>query len=802
MTCTRPPEEAERLTALENLEILDTPPEPEFDRITRLALNLFRVPMAAISLIDENRQWFKSRIGLAGRETPRDLSFCSQTILSNDVMVVTDALRDPRFASNPLVVGEPHARFYAGAPLRSPDGCNLGALCILDTEPHPDLSADQRAALSDLAALAMDTCELRRLARRRKESEALEGATELYRIIAETTPDAIFTRDQKGTILSVNSAAEKMFGYTEEELIGKPVTMLMAKPDLDLAELRATRRNVSHLEVMGLHKDGRQIPVSLSFGEFTRSGRRIFTAIVRDETERHRAEREHAVTEQKYRIAVNNIKEVIFQTDARGDWALLNSAWTEITGFSMQESLGRNFLDFIHPEDRERGRELLQRLIAGNQEYCRREICCLTKDGASRWLELHARPLLNPDGHVAGASGTLNDVTNRKQVEEELRAAKEEAERASKAKDEFLSRVSHELRTPMNAILGFAQLLDMDDLTPDQRSNMSRILKAGKHLLGLLNEILDISRIESGRIAIELEPVDPADLMKAAVDLVQPLLAERGITFRLGTAEIPNVRVLADRQKLTQVFLNLLSNAVKYNRENGQVVLGYECINGDLRILVTDTGNGISNDLLKKLFQPFERLGAERTNVPGTGLGLALSKRLVELMRGSIGVESQPGSGSTFWIQFHRLEEPAVERAQEPRPSAADRNAASSTVLYIEDNLININLIESIMKRRADVRLISAMQGNLGLEMARIHAPDLILLDLHLPDLSGIQVLKRLQEDARTATIPVVVITADALPGTRRQLMEAGAYAYLNKPIDIKQFLSTVHPLLEKEIIR
>ena len=800
MTRTQPPAEAERQTALEDLEILDTPPEPEFDRITRLALNLFEVPMAAISLIDENRQWFKSRIGLAAGDARRDWSFCSQMIPPNDVMVVTDAQRDARFASHPLVAGEPRVRFYAAAPLRSRDGCNLGALCILDTAPRPDLNAEQRAALSDLAALVMDACERRRLARRRKESEALEGASELYRIMAEMTPDAIITRDEEGAILSVNSAAERMFGYPREDLIGKPVTMLMAKPGQDPAALRAARRKTSHLEVMGLHKDGRQIPVSLSFGEFTRCGRRIFAAIARDETERHRAERERAATEQQYRTAVNNIQEVIFQTDGRGYWTFLNPAWTGITGFSIEESLGRSFLDFIHPEDRERGRELLQRLITGNHEYCRCEIRYLTKDGEFRWLEFWARPIFDPAGTAAGASGTLSDVTNRKQVEEELRAAKEEAERASKAKDEFLSRVSHELRTPMNAILGFAQLLDMDDLTPDQRSNMSRILKAGKHLLGLLNEILDISRIESGRIAIELEPVDPADLMKSAIDLVQPLLAERGITLR--TAETPNLRVLADRQKLTQVFLNLLSNAVKYNRENGQIVLGYECINGDLRIRVTDTGNGISDELLKKLFQPFERLGAERTSVPGTGLGLALSKRLVELMRGSIGVESQPGSGSTFWIQLHRLEEPAAESAQEPRPSSEERHTASSTVLYIEDNLINIHLIESIMKRRADVRLISAMQGNLGLEMARIHAPDLILLDLHLPDLSGIQVLKRLQEDARTASIPVVVITADALPGTRRQLMEAGAYAYLNKPIDIKQFLSTVHPLLEKEIIR
>ena len=800
MTCTRPPEEAERLKAVRDLQILDTPPEAAFDRITRLAANIFNVPMAAISLIDHDRQWFKSRIGIAAPETPRDWAFCARTILSDDVLVAPDALLDPRFAASPLVMGAPWVRFYAGAPLRSRDGYHLGALCIMDTAPRPDLDAGQRAILSDLAGMVADECGARGIQHERLAAEAPQNGGELYRIIAETAPDAIFTRDEEGRILSVNSAAEKMFGYTAAELIGQPVTQLMASHDIDPADLRAARRKTSHLEAIGLDKSGREIPVSLSFGEFTRSGRRIFTAIVRDETERHRAEKERAASEHNYRTAVNCIQEVIFQTDARGCWTFLNPAWTDITGFPMEESLGRSCLDFIHPDNNERSRELFAELIAGKQEYCRHEIRYLTNDGAFRWLEMSARPMLDPAGHVRGTSGTLNDVTDRRRVEEELRGAKEEAERASKAKDEFLSRVSHELRTPMNAILGFAQLLDLDDLTPEQRSNMSRILRAGKHLLGLLNEILDISRIESGRIAVELEPVDSAEVMKAAVELVQPLLAERGIS--LSTAEMEGVMVLADRQRLTQVFLNLLSNAVKYNRDNGQVALGYKHVNGDVRIYVTDTGFGLSEDLVQKLFQPFERLGAERTNVPGTGLGLALSKRLVELMRGSVGVESKPGIGSTFWVQFHRLEQPASEIARAASPASDSSRKTCSTVLYIEDNLINIHLIEGIMKRRADVRLISAMQGNLGLEMARIHTPDLILLDLHLPDLSGIQVLRRLREDPRTASIPVVIITADALPGTRRQLLEAGAYAYLNKPIDIKQFLSTIHPLLEREIIQ
>lgn len=615
-----------------------------------------------------------------------------------------------------------------------------------------------------------------------------------YHIIAETISDAIYTRDEAGTILSVNSAAERMFGYSAAEMIGQPIIRMLAKPHLPIDEMRRGAR----AEATGLHKTGRHIPISISFGEFRRGSQRVLTGVVRDETESYRAKTMLAASEGKYRSLVNSVKEVIFQTDARGCWTFLNPIWAEITGFRVEDALGRTFLDFIHSEDRPSAAESFASLISEKNDYYRDELRYLTKDGGIRWIESSVRVVLDADGRVLGASGSLNDVTGRKRVEEDLRVAKAAAESANRTKDEFLSRVSHELRTPMHAILGFTQLLDLDELTVEQKSNVGRILKAGRHLQDLLKDILDISRIESGRLAIELERVDPIEVLRAAVDLAQPLLAERHIEL-IQSVEGPRVEVLADRHRLMQVYLNLLSNAVKYNRENGQVVLNYDCVNGHVRVKVTDTGDGIPKESLPKLFQPFERLGAERSKIAGTGLGLALSKRMVELMQGRIGVSSIPGTGSSFWIEFPRLE--LLPTTMTTESGLVPSHVPCPTVLYIEDTPTSILLVQSVFERSLKVRFITAMLGSLGLEMARLHTPSLILLDLHLPDMAGTEVLRQLRAHPRTASIPVVVLTADALPSTEHQMLEAGAVAFMRKPINVKALMATVRPILEKDPI-
>ncbi|MDQ1457239.1 MAG: hypothetical protein QOH28_2859 [Actinomycetota bacterium] len=386
----------------------------------------------------------------------------------------------------------------------------------------------------------------------------------------------------------------------------------------------------------------------------------------------------------------------------------------------------------------------------------------------------------------------------------DLETAREAADVANRSKSSFLSRMSHELRTPLNAVLGFAQVLDLDDLDPNQQEAVDQILRGGKHLLGLINEVLDISRIETGDLALSSESVLVSDVVGETVDLIRPLADQRSIQVHADHHVCENIHVFADRQRLKQILLNLLSNAVKYNRLHGSVTIS--CARPDpthLRIRVADTGPGIRGEQLGKVFVPFERLGAERTDIEGTGIGLALSRRLAEAMGGTVDLESVPGEGSTFWVELPLVEGP-VERYERLRGDHTQPQAVSSTderrqtLLYIEDNLANLKLVQRVVAHRNDVDIIPAMQGRLGLELATEHQPALILLDLHLPDIPGDQVLQELRSNCATASIPVVVVSADATLGQQQRLLSAGALAYLTKPYEVQELLRIIDEALTR----
>jgi signal transduction histidine kinase len=383
----------------------------------------------------------------------------------------------------------------------------------------------------------------------------------------------------------------------------------------------------------------------------------------------------------------------------------------------------------------------------------------------------------------------------------ELSAAKSEADGANRAKSDFLSRMSHELRTPLNAIIGFGQLLEMRVGEARDRESVEQILKGGRHLLNLINEILDISRIEAGRLSLSPEPVQVGEAFRRVLDLARPLAGGRGIQFDVDGGVGHDRYVLADSQRLQQVLLNLVSNAIKYNRDGGRVTLTCApAAPGRLRLSIADTGAGIAADLRSRLFTPFDRLGAESAGVEGTGLGLALSKRLVEAMGGEIGLQSVHDEGTVFWVDLAETTAPEERSAllsdRRPDPGAAARRRG--TILYIEDNPSNLRLVERVLAEQSAVRFIPAMQGRLGLSLAREHRPDLILLDLHLPDMAGDEVLLELQRDQDLRHTPVVMLTADATAGQIKRLLAAGARAYLTKPLDIQQLLTQVDAVLAK----
>jgi signal transduction histidine kinase/CheY-like chemotaxis protein len=390
-------------------------------------------------------------------------------------------------------------------------------------------------------------------------------------------------------------------------------------------------------------------------------------------------------------------------------------------------------------------------------------------------------------------------LEQQSRLESEARRAGAEATAANRSKSAFLSRMSHELRTPLNAVLGFAQLLEIDELSDVQREAVGQIAKGGRHLLDLINEVLDISRIETGNLTLSPEAVLAKDVLDESLDLMRPLAAEHHIHLVGDTRVTCNVHVFADRQRLKQILLNMLSNAVKYNRLGGTVAVSCQVTSGRMRMRVTDTGPGIAPEHLSRLFEAFERLGAEHTDIEGTGIGLALSRGLAEAMGGSLGVETAVGTGSTFWIELPVVEDPVARfvRLDADLPATtAPHDTERRTILYIEDNLSNLRLIERLLARREQVDLVASMQGRLGLDLARQHHPAVILLDLHLPDIDGEEILSRLREDPSTADIPVVILSADATTGRIQRLIAAGAHSYLTKPIDVRQLLSTIDGLL------
>ena len=453
------------------------------------------------------------------------------------------------------------------------------------------------------------------------------------------------------------------------------------------------------------------------------------------------------------------------------------------------------FLEYVHPDDREQFEDTVARMLAGVPvfDHAHRIIA---GDDVQRTVRVTAQADPTRPGCYAG---TIQDITEQRQAEAERIELLEEsarAESANRAKTELLARTSHELRTPLNAIVGFSQLVELDGLAPRQREHIGYVLKATRHLLALINEVLELERIETGQMTISPEPVALADTVREALALVAPLARDRDVTLRYNPDGLGHDgHVHADRQRLKQVLLNLLANAIKYNRPGGRVDISFAITpTGRVRTTIADTGIGIARDEISKLFEPFERLGAERTQIEGTGLGLALSKGLTEAMGGTIEVDSDPGIGSAFTVELAGVQHPATEHKPDvpELPEIGGQHPNRQTILYIEDNLSSLTLVERILERYAAVELIPAMQATLGLELARDHHPDLIVLDLHLPDMPGTEVLTRLKADANTREIPVIVLTADANGRQSERVRQLGAIDYLSKPLDVPKFIEII----------
>ena len=475
-----------------------------------------------------------------------------------------------------------------------------------------------------------------------------------------------------------------------------------------------------------------------------------------------------------------------------------NPAFLRTTGYTLEDVLGKTPRILQGPDTERAPRDAIRKALERWRPIVV-ELLNYRKDGTAFWVELSIVPVADATGYFTHWVSIQRDITDRRRTVEALQAVKDEAEAANRAKSEFLSRMSHELRTPLNAIMGFTQILQLDPAAAPHRPIVDEVYSAGKRLLSLINEVLDISRVEAGGLAMSLEPVSLVEVVRESLNLLAPLAERRNIRLECEPPAVPPVCVLADRQRLGQVLLNLLSNAVKYSREGDSVTVSGTAGGGRVCVRVADTGPGLPPDKLARLFKPFDRLGAEATGVEGTGLGLAHSKRLVEAMDGTMGAQCEPGSGCTFWFELPAATPPPEDLPAPPDSVLAAAPPGSHLVLYVEDNPANIRVVELALAHRPGVRLMSAMQGGLGADLAAQHRPDLVLLDLHLPDLGGEEVLRRLRDDPNTRGTPVVVLSADATPHQVARLRAAGASDYLTKPLDLRDLLRVVDAALSGE---
>jgi|WetSurMetagenome_2_1015567.scaffolds.fasta_scaffold18602_3 PAS domain S-box-containing protein len=527
------------------------------------------------------------------------------------------------------------------------------------------------------------------------------------------------------------------------------------------------------------------------------------------------------VSEEKLAVTLNSIGDAVIATDAEGLVTLLNPLAEGLTGWTKAEAIGRNVDEIFHIINQETrlpaAVPVKETLAKGTIQGLANHTVLIARDGSERSIADSCAPIRDRDGQVVGAVLVFRDVTGEYAAQQalrnsslalqdknvELERAKSIAEKANHAKSEFLSSMSHELRSPLNAILGFAQLMETGSPlpTPGQKASIDQILKAGWYLLDLINEILDLALIESGRLSLSLEPMSVGEVIRECQSMIEPQAQKSGIRMSFPKFET-ECFVNADHTRLKQVLINLLSNAIKYNRPQGKVEV--TCLLNSakrLRISVQDTGEGLSPEKLAQLFLPFNRLGQEAGAEEGTGIGLVVSKQLVELMGGEIGVESAVGVGSVFWIELNIEVTPqlAVGATQplEPIQVNVRQDITQRTLLYVEDNRTNMQLVEQLIARRPDIRLLGAEDGTQGIALARIHKPDVILMDINLPGISGIQALKILREDAVTALIPVIAISANAMPHDIRKGLEAGFFSYLTKPIKVPEFMEALDKALE-----
>lgn len=906
--------EKERLDALFNYHVLDTAAEKEFDAITRLASYICQTPVAFISLVDESRQWFKSKIGIELSESRRDQSLCHYTIQKDSVLEIPDIQNDPFFSKVDLGPFS-DTRFYAGAPLISPEGYCIGTVCVADTLPK-HLTNEQRDALEILAGEVV--CHLE-TSKKNRQLQALVDQHEQMFSIFNSSPELHAILDDQGNILMVNKSVNRLLGYTADELLGKNIwsycqpgdrdrvmpgieaalargetdfrleTRILCKSgeykwfawhdtkqtgrwlingrditdqkkiteELELLSLAANKSASGVLirddknKVLWMNEAFENI-TGYTLGEL--KGRVFGDMLIGKDTDLkvleqaklaldekrpyeveivlHRKDKtpvwvyisnnpifdENGVMEKQIAIAVDitlrkqaeeqvrllslvasKTANGVIITDKDGKVTWVNDSFTEITGYTLEDVLSRRAGDLLLGDGTNLDELARVRELSAQQKPYNLETLNYRKDNEPVWLSVSNTPVFDNKGAVIRQIEIINDITLRKYAEFELIRAKEEALQLSKAKEMFLSVMSHEIRTPLNAVLGLSRVLHEENTSEEQAESLSLLKFSAENLMALINDILDLTKIETGNLELEQTEVPLKELISKTMSSVQFKAVEKGIAFRSEIdANVPEL-IKGDDTRLYQILMNILGNSLKFT-EKGEIKLKLDMVEETqgsvfLKFQISDTGIGIPSDKLGQIFEVYKQAGTDTTRkYGGTGLGLSITKKLIELHHSEIFVESKVGEGTkfTFTIEFQKADQ------QEAKSKSKDTQQLKGTVLVADDNKINCFLARKVLSKWGiDVEF--AENGKVAVEKVLENKYNLVLMDIQMPEMDGYEATEKIRSlaDGAFKDLPIIALTASILAGDMDNISKAGMNGYLLKPFNPEDLYSTIEDYFE-----
>jgi PAS domain S-box-containing protein len=800
------PNEQDRLNALDAYHILDTGAEDSFDNLVKLATQIFNMPIAFISLIDEKRQWFKSSIGLNDQEMHRKNSFCEQTIEGPDVMEVCDTLQDSRFSNYASVRQAPFVRYYAGTPLINEDGFALGTLCVADLIPR-ELTDIQKDILRNLAKEVMVHLTLKKKEQeiaanvtRLEETKKVESERMKMSFVANKINNAIVINDPDNLVTWVNSAFEKITGFTLEDVKGKRLGDLIIGPKTDMELLDEVRRLTKQrqsftIDMLAYRKDKKEIWLSVYNSVVLDEDGNVDSEIeiIIDITDKKRAEEELMVLS----LVASKTNTGVSIQDKEGRTTWVNKSLEKMTGYTLKELRGHQMGNIVSPNFYDQ--ELIQssRNKSKNNQSYSIEVLGEKKDGTPIWFSISNTPILNSKGMVERQIDLISDITQRKQIEKGMIEAKEQALKLSQAKEMFLSVMSHEIRTPLNAVIGMTHLLLDNDPKISQIDDLNILRFSGENLLHIINDILDFTKIETGKMELEIFPFSLKTLANDIINSLQVSVKKNSNQLKL--LFDPNIpaQVSGDKNRLYQILMNFLGNAIKFT-DKGQVQLRIKLVEENdneavIRFQIEDNGIGIPKDKQGYIFETFTQAKTDISRkYGGTGLGLAITKKLLEMFNSEIKVDSIEGKGTTFTfdMRFNRTHEKSLAAALGPEMSVF----IGKKILVVDDNEINILIAKRILSKWG-LEIDSAINGYEAIDKIMGMHYDLVFMDIKMPGIDGFETTGIIRDisDPYYKEVPIIALTASTLKNDHYKFMECGMNGHVLKPFnpeEIKQLLS------------